>query len=165
MGNFVSSHQHRLNRIKSRLSNRLKIVVNFDTYEEAVAALQDTTVYFDLMERIFLNHNTNDDGDDEDDETDARTQPILLATFQYNWSHHVTTTGLTYFQNMIDARTSWQQMPSKDATRRLNSAQTKLTYFNEGATKDVIHYKHLKYLLGGATLTAEHRAIEGEGPN
>ncbi|KAG5868698.1 hypothetical protein JTB14_028713 [Gonioctena quinquepunctata] len=41
----------------------------------------------------------------------------------------------------------------------------KPTYFNEGATKDVIHYEHLKYLLGGATLTAEHRAIGGEGPN
>ncbi|KAG5868699.1 hypothetical protein JTB14_028714 [Gonioctena quinquepunctata] len=82
MGNFVSFHQHRLNRIKSRLGIRLEIVVNFNTYEEAVVALQDTTVYLDLMERIFLNHNTNDD--DEDDETDARTQPILLATFQFN---------------------------------------------------------------------------------
>ncbi|KAG5861109.1 hypothetical protein JTB14_026713 [Gonioctena quinquepunctata] len=85
MGNFLSTHQHRLNRIKSRLSMRLEIVVNFDTYAEAVAAIQDTTIYFDLLERIFLHHHTADDddhdADDNDDDRDARTQP-LLATYR-----------------------------------------------------------------------------------
>ncbi|KAG5861365.1 hypothetical protein JTB14_027215 [Gonioctena quinquepunctata] len=106
MKHFIASHHHRLNHIKNRFSLRLEIVVNFETYEEAVAALQDTTIYFDLMEIIFLNKKTNNDDDDEEDETNAATQPVLLATFQYNWSDHVTAAGLTYLNTIEAARTS-----------------------------------------------------------
>ncbi|KAG5889757.1 hypothetical protein JTB14_003851 [Gonioctena quinquepunctata] len=137
---------------------RLEIVVNFDICE-AVAAIQDTTIYFDLLECIFPHHHTADDdddhdADDNDDDRGARTQP-LLATYRYNWSHHVTTTGLTYLTDIIDARTSWQETPSKAAARRLYHAQIKLTYFNEGTRKDIIHYQHLKYLL-----TTEHPTLQ-----
>ncbi|KAG5861108.1 hypothetical protein JTB14_026712 [Gonioctena quinquepunctata] len=58
-----------------------------------------------------------------------------------------------------------KETPSKAAARRLYRAQIKLTYFNEGTPKDIIHYQHLKYLLGGATLTTEHPTLQGEGPN
>ncbi|KAG5865483.1 hypothetical protein JTB14_033914 [Gonioctena quinquepunctata] len=90
IGNFVSSHHHRLERMEHRLSLRLEIVVNFETYEVAIADLQDNTIYVDLMERIFLEPTTDDD--EEDKEEDAATEPILLATFRDNWYNHVTTT-------------------------------------------------------------------------
>ncbi|KAG5862607.1 hypothetical protein JTB14_025816 [Gonioctena quinquepunctata] len=55
MKNFVTAHRHRLTHIKDHLSLRLEIVVNSETFEEAVAALQDTSIYFDSMKIIFMN--------------------------------------------------------------------------------------------------------------
>ncbi|KAG5866823.1 hypothetical protein JTB14_016553 [Gonioctena quinquepunctata] len=80
---------------------------SLSTYDEAIEALDNTSIYMNLIEKEFLTLTQEDDmnqqqqqqqkrhdGEEQEKEDDnnADKHQITLATFRYNWRNHVTTT-------------------------------------------------------------------------
>ncbi|KAG5865636.1 hypothetical protein JTB14_034613 [Gonioctena quinquepunctata] len=156
MSNFTEPHRHRLNQLTNNLRLRFEIVVNVDTYAEAVNALSQDSIYIKFGGKHFIVHN--------DDDNNENHHAIPLGTLRNNWRNHITATGITYLANFVAARQAWQESTHRDAARRMYDVEIKLRFFNEGNSRQYIDYDHLKKMIGGHMLIG-HEAGEDDDTN